>query len=116
MAKSKKANDFIDLHALLKSYASKWYYFVISMVICGALGYLYTRSHARPMAVRANILISPESDSPLGGGAMGGLGSLFGSNAYVDDEIFVISSHSLFRNVARDLELNKNSKDRKSVV
>lgn len=107
MAKSKKANDFIDLHALLKSYASKWYYFVISMVICGALGYLYTRSHARPMAVRANILISPESDSPLGGGAMGGLGSLFGSNAYVDDEIFVISSHSLFRNVARDLELNK---------
>lgn len=109
MAKNKKAGDFIDFHALFKNYISKWYYFVISVIFCVGVGYLYVRMSQRPLAVRANILITQENDSPLGGatGPMAGLSSLFGSSAYVDDEIFVISSHSLYRDVAKALELNK---------
>lgn len=38
---------------------------------------------------------------------MAGLSSLFGTSAYVEDEIFVISSHSLYRDVAKTLQLNK---------
>ncbi|MDE6390364.1 MAG: hypothetical protein K2L26_02990, partial [Duncaniella sp.] len=44
---------------------------------------------------------------PFSSASGGGLSGLFGSNAYVEDEIFVISSHSLFRDVAKDLNLNK---------
>ncbi len=108
MANSKKA-DLIDIHSLLKTYLSKWYYFVISVFLCLVLGFIYVRKTERPMAVRANILITQDNDSPFASssGPMGGLSALFGSNAYVEDEIFVISSHSLYRDVAKTLQLNK---------
>ncbi|MCH5326540.1 MAG: polysaccharide biosynthesis tyrosine autokinase [Duncaniella sp.] len=112
MANTRKASsDYIDFNALLKSYLSKWPWFVVSVLICGTFGYLATRMNQRPMAVRANILISQEDDGPFGvsssAPAVSGMGSLFGSSAYVEDEIFVISSHSLYRNVAKALTLNK---------
>lgn len=110
MANRKAGADFIDFHALLRSYLSKWYVFVASLLICLFLGFLYTRIYTRPLAVRANILISQDDDGPFGASASaktGNIGSLFGSSAYVEDEVFVISSHSLYRNVAKALELNK---------
>lgn len=109
MANSKKAGDFIDFHSILKMYMSKWYYFVISAVLFLVLGFVYARTHERLQAVRANILITQDNDSPFASasGPMGGLSSLFGSSAYVEDEIFVISSHSLYRDVVKNLALNK---------
>ncbi|MDE6684940.1 MAG: hypothetical protein K2J94_07175, partial [Duncaniella sp.] len=69
------------------------------------------RMHNRDMAVRANILISQDDDGPFGvssgAGQASGIGALFGSSANVQDEVFVISSHSLYRNVAKALEINK---------
>lgn len=110
MANPKNSADFIDVHAILKSYLSKWYIFVISAIVCSALGYVYVKTHPRDMAVRANILISQGQDGAFGATAempMPSMGSLFGSNGYVDDEIFIISSHSLYRNVAKTLQINK---------
>ncbi len=104
MAK-KNHSDIIDLRGPIKTYISKWYLFVISVVCCVALGFLYSRVHKEKFGVRANLLIQQEDSNPLM--AMGGLGELFGSSGYVDDEIFVISSHSLYRDVVRDLGLNK---------
>ncbi|MDE6528962.1 MAG: hypothetical protein K2L78_07945, partial [Muribaculaceae bacterium] len=37
---------------------------------------------------------------------MGALGALFGSGASVDDEVFAVSSHTIYRNVAKELGLN----------
>ncbi len=111
MSTRKNAADYIDFHALIKGYISKWYVFLISVVICLIVGYLFTRTNDRPMEVRANILISQEEDGPFGGSssnpAMGMMGGLFGSSAYVEDEIFVISSHSLYYNVAKALGLDR---------
>ena len=109
MANKKKSNDFIDIHALLSGYASKWYIFVASVVICLTLGYLYTRMYKQNMAVRANVLISQEQEGAFGAtsGGSNGLGALFGSDAYVEDEIFLISSHSLYREVGKTLGLNR---------
>ncbi len=58
MSTRKNAADYIDFHALIKGYISKWYVFLISVVICLIVGYLFTRTNDRPMEVRANILIS----------------------------------------------------------
>lgn len=112
MVNGKPSSDYIDFNAILKSYLSKWYLFVISVILCLGVGYLATRMNNRPQAVRANILISQDDDSPFGASATsptaGAMGSLFGSSAYVEDEIFVISSHSLYRNVAKSLGLNRS--------
>lgn len=107
MAKQNKS-EFIDLGAIFREYASKWYLFVISVVVCVALGWVATKIFPTEYAVKANVLISQEDDDPMGGaGALGSLSGLFGSSASVDDEIFVITSHSLYRDVARTLGANK---------
>lgn len=102
---SRKSSDIIDLRALFRTYISKWYLFVISVIVCVGLGLLFTRVYKTKYGVRANILIQQEGGSPLA--AVDGLGDLFGTSAEVDDEIFVLSSHSLYRDVVRDLGLNR---------
>ena len=110
MAK-KKSQEFIDVRSLVESYIKHWYLFVVAILAFGFLGYVYIQRTPRNMAVRANILISQDNDNPFGGsgasGAMGAMSSLFGSDAYVEDEVFIISSHSLYRDVAKNLNLNK---------
>lgn len=66
MANARPKAEYLDIMGLLRSYASKWYYFVISIFLCLVLGFLYTRMHSRNMAVRANILISQDDDGPFG--------------------------------------------------
>ncbi|MCM1068112.1 MAG: polysaccharide biosynthesis tyrosine autokinase [Muribaculaceae bacterium] len=104
MAK-KNNSDFIDVAGLLRQYTSRWYLFVISVIVCAGLAFLYTRVRQQDYAVRANLLIESEKESPLTGG-MGDIASLFGSSARVDDEIYIISSHSLYYGVVKDLGIN----------
>lgn len=104
MANKKKASDIIDFRSLFNSWLSHWYLFVISVVVCVGLGLLFCRWRMDEYGVRANVLIQKENTSPFGGGSMD---KLFGSSGQVDDEIFVISSHSIYRDVVRDLGLNK---------
>lgn len=98
-------SDIVDLRGLFRTYASHWYLFVISVVVCVGLGLLLTRVTRTKYGVRANLLIQQENANPMA--AMGGLSDLFGASGYADDEIFVISSHSLYREVVRDLGLNR---------
>lgn len=99
-------NDFISISQLLKTYISKWYLFVISILGCLLLAFVFIRVHKVKYGVRANILIQQESGmSPLD--MMGGIGDIFGASGHTDDEIFVLSSHSVYRDVVRDLGLNR---------
>ncbi len=102
---AKKNSDFINFREIFATYLSKWYLFAISVVVFGALGYLYSRTKNPIYGVRANVLIQQESNSLLSN--LGGLGEMFGSGAKVDDEIFVLTSHTIYRDVARNLGINK---------
>lgn len=104
MAKHKKS-DFIDVKAVFKEYLSKWRWFVVSILVCGCLGVLVAKWSKPKYAINANILISEDNKSALGG--LGALGDLFGQKSKVDDEIFVISSHSLLRDVVKSLGINE---------
>lgn len=104
MAKN-STSDFFDVNALIKTYISKWYWFAISVIFCLVLAFLFCRIYQRPMAIRANVLIQQEDSNPMAD--LGGMGSLFGSKGFVEDEVFVIASHSLFSNVAKELGINK---------
>lgn len=102
----KKQSDIINLRPLFKLYLSKWYLFVISVFCCLVLAFLFNRIRMEKFGVRANLLIQQEDQNPLASAA-GGLSGLFGASGQVDDEIFVLSSHSLYRDVVRDLGLNR---------
>lgn len=109
MAKNKKS-EFIDLGAIAHEYISKWYWFVISVVICVAMGFLAARIIKPKYSVNANVLISQDEKGGMSG--LGAIGDLFGAQASVDDEIFVISSHSVYRDVVKELGSNKIHKVR----
>lgn len=104
MAKQKKS-DFIDVRGILREYLSKWYWFVISVAVCGCLGFLVAKVKKPVYSVNANVLISQDDKGGMAG--LGAIGDLFGSKAKVDDEIFVISSHTVYRDVVRDLGIYK---------
>lgn len=104
MAKQKKS-DFIDIKGIFKEYVSKWRWFAISIIICGCLGFLVAKKIKPIYAINANVLIS--QDDKGGMASLGAIGDLFGSKSKVDDEIFVISSHSLLRDVVKSLGINE---------
>lgn len=98
-------SDFIDFGALLRQYIKKWYLFAISVGVCLALALLFIYVRKPVYAVRANLLVAQENSNPMEA-KMGDIGALFGADGKVDDEIFIVSSHSLYRDVVRDLGLN----------
>lgn len=104
---SKKNSEFIDIGAILRSYASKWYWFLISVVVCCGLGYLFSRTVLPKYVVRANIILSDDNSGSLLAASMGDVGSLFGGNSSAEDEAMIVSSHTTFREVARNLGLNR---------
>ena len=101
----KQTSSLIDFRGLFRQYLSKWYLFLISVLVCGSMAYVYTKVKPPKYSVRASILISDDKSNSLSEG-LGGLSSLFGAKGSVDDEIYVVSSHSVFRQVAKDLGIN----------
>ncbi len=104
MSQYKDNSEFIDFSGIIKECVAKWYIFAIAVVGCVALAFLYTRVHAPEYQVKANLLITQDQDD---GSGMGALSAVFGSSAQVDDEVFAVSSHSLFKKVAKELGVNQ---------
>ena len=105
--KKQNESEIINVLGLMKTYMSKWYYFVISVILCCGLAFGYIKLTKPVYQINANVLISQDEDAG-GMASMGGLSGLFGSSGYVEDEVFVVSSHSVFKDVVRDLGLYKN--------
>lgn len=105
MAASKN-NDFVDIKSLFQDYLRHWWWFAISLFVCGICAYVWVKTHNPQYVVRANVIVS-EDDETGSFTAMSGISDLFGSTANVEDEVFVISSHSVLRDVARDLGVYK---------
>ncbi len=103
---SHKKSEFINIRALIDLYKKKWYWFVISAVVCCSLAFIFVKGMQPKYQVRANVLISQED----GGGMsnFGGIGDLFGSSGYVEDEIFIVNSHTVLRDVVHQLDLYKS--------
>lgn len=104
MEKKKHSSDIIDIPALLQQYRAKWYLFAISVCACCALALFWAKTHRPVYEVTANVLIDTGDNDPMSALNLGGL---FGATNYVDDEIFILSSHSLYCNVARELGLDR---------
>lgn len=104
MEHKKKKSDIIDLQGLLQQYKAKWYLFAISIIGCMALAFFYSKIKRPVYEVTAHVLIDTGENDPMSSLSLGGL---FGATNYVDDEIFIISSHSLYTNVAKELGLDR---------
>lgn len=104
MSNTTKPNEMIDVKGLLKTYLKRWYWFLLSFIICVACAYVYVKTHPQRSRVQASILVTQDEGTT---NLMSGLGGLFGADPYVQDEVFVITSHSILKNVAQNLGINK---------
>lgn len=110
MEKKLNSSDFFDLRGTLDKWMSKWYWFAISAFLCVALTFVYTKIKKPVYMVQADVLISPDDSSGLS--PLGDFSQLFGNSGYVQDELYVIKAHSVNREVARRLNLNKIHKEK----
>lgn len=106
-----KENDQIDLRKYLKAIKQGKWWMVITMIIVIGLTTAYTVIKAPQFESNATILIENESE---GGTTMPGMGAImrtfsiggFGKTA-VDNEILIMQSHSLKKEMVNRLELNR---------
>ena len=105
---TRKSSGFNPIE-LYEEYKSKWWWFVVSVIVCCGLAYLYSLRKNPIYEVSANVLISQQDG---GDGSqlskMFSMGDMFGGYSSVDDELMVMSSHTVLRQAVKDLQLNKN--------
>lgn len=85
-----------------------WYWFVISVVICMACAFIYIKRTTPLYQKSASILIKSDSNGRTtnsGTGIFEDLG-VTSNNSAINDEIQVLSSPDLMRDVVRKLDLN----------
>src|SRR5690606_6440565 len=93
-------DEQIDIRALLLNYLRHWHWFVISIVLCLLLAFLYLRYATPQYEVRSTLLIK---DDKKGGNvpdmaAFADLG-LFQSGQNIANEIEVLKSKGLMQRV-----------------
>lgn len=96
----------VNLQELILKYLAYWPWFVVSSLVCLALGFLYLEFTTPVYNVTAAIMIK---DNKKGGGAASEMAAfkeldMFASNTNFDNEIEVIQSKSLIKQVV--LEMN----------
>lgn len=114
---SLKKQKGIDFVALFMDCKAKWYYFVISFVCCMALAVLYNYVRKPLFQVKTSVVISQEDQSATGSMLKGsGMADLFGKGASVDNELLIITSHSVLKETVKELQIHKSYKYRKNFL
>lgn len=98
-------NNMIDIKGIILSLLKKWYWFVLSCIVCGGLGILYYFSTAPSYLVDSQVLFrSAEDGMSIPGADMLQMIGLGGSKK-IDDEIAMMTSRDMLIQVIRGLDL-----------
>ena len=111
---NKDSKEFISIKPFVDITLKYWYIFLISFVVCGGIGLSYYILKKPTYNILANVLIK-ENKSSVGGmqaAMMKSLpfGNILGGSTGLNDEIYILSSHSTLKDVASELALNENYK------
>ena len=107
--KLRQINSGIDFKRILGSVLSKWYWFVLSLGLFIAIGFIYLRYTTPQYSIKSLILIEQKQPgmgsllSKLGDGQDGGSGA---SNPNLFNEMFMLTSQDLVGMAVDSLDLN----------
>lgn len=109
-----------NLSEFIRQCRRRWKLFAASIIVFGVLGGLWLAISQPRSEVIANVLIS-EDDGGGGGLALElassfSMGDMFGGSRSVDDELAVMTSHTVFRNTVKDLGLNVSYYENKNLL
>lgn len=105
-----ESNSSFDFATLYRTIVLNWYWFVLSLIIFGSLGAIYLR-YATPMyQATAKLLIKDESNSNRRGSSLQNMSNLgiISNSTGIDNEMEILTSHSIAEDAIRDLKLYVN--------
>ncbi len=105
-----ESNSSFDFATLYRTIVLNWYWFVLSLIIFGSLGAIYLR-YATPMyQSTAKLLIKDESNSNRRGSSLQNMSDLgiISNSTGIDNEMEILTSHSIAEDAIRDLKLYVN--------
>lgn len=109
-----KPSDTIDVKAIVRNYLRHWYWFLISLVVCGALGLFYMKKKAPVYLVQGMVMLNQNDDETTNFSGLSALASQFGfggskggSAANIEDEMARLGSQKLLSQVVADTKYNQ---------
>jgi tyrosine-protein kinase Etk/Wzc len=102
-------NDLIDLSKIIKKISAKKYWFLLSVIICLCLAFVFAQYTAPTYRITAQLLVNDdEKGGGLGkqAGALMDLGGIMGSSNSVDNEVMILKTRFLMEQVVRKMQLN----------
>lgn len=106
----------LDLDELLQRYIKHWKWFVVSVLVCVVLAVIYLKITPTTYNLSAKILIKMDEKSGGISSKMGDMAKMFGmggglsASDNVDDELGIIASHSMMKQMILDLGLHTSYK------
>ena len=112
MGTSPKKSEKEQIKEIILLCFKHWHYFAISVFICGIVGIIYLKITPPIFQISASVSLR-HNESIAGNSSVGGGGtmmSMLGLNKNgenIEDEAHKMGSHGYFRQVIKDLDLNK---------
>ena len=103
--------SFFDFVALYRTIILNWYWFVLSLIIFGGIGAIYLRYTTPLYQSTAKLLIKDDDNgSSRRGSSLQNITNLgtISNSAGIDNEMEILSSHSIAEDAIRDLKLYVN--------
>src|SRR6478736_1786076 len=104
----------INIKALVQKLGSKWYYFVITLILVLPLAYLYNEYADRVYQIRASILLNGEVKNGIDNEKFLKGMELFTSHTAIEDEIGILKSYQLVERTIRRLDFGVSYYEKKN--
>jgi capsular exopolysaccharide synthesis family protein len=105
----------INLKAIIVRLLSKWYYFLIALLVVIPLAYLYLRITPKQYQVRASLLVKNEEPAMSTDQFLKGM-DLFAEKTELEDEIGILKSYSMVEQAMRQLNFGISYFTQKNLV
>ena len=100
--------QIIDFGAFVRKYKRYWWLFVLSLIACISLAFLYLKAAQRIYNVKSVVLVAQDDTGAGAGATLLKSMKLMGQGSKVDDEMVVFSSQELCTQVVKQLKLNRS--------
>lgn len=95
-----------DLKKAISTYTKRWIWFLLSLIICFTVSYIYLRYTPPQYLASSNVMILGEEDESSASKVFNDLSGNDSESASIEDEILVFKSRNVLKNVATKLGLN----------
>ena len=103
---AQQEEQIIDFSAFVRKYKRYWWLFLLSLIACISIAFVYLKIAKRVYNVKAVVLVAQDDNGAGAGASLLKSMKLMGQGSKVDDEMVVYSSQELCTQVVNQLKLN----------